>query len=181
MAGDVVQITTLQGQTVIAAQQAPNILTLADMSTMLVNAQVSEADVIHLKPGMKASFTVLGDPGKRFDGVLKDIQPTPEKVNDAIFYSARFEVPNPDRLLRLQMTAQVSIQLANVQQAVVIPLSALGEELGTNRYQVAVLNGGKEEKREVTIGIRNNVDAQVVSGLKVGEEVIVSRGGAEEA
>lgn len=53
MAGEVTQITTLQGQTVIAAQQAPNILTLADMSTMLVKAQVSEADVIHLQPGQK--------------------------------------------------------------------------------------------------------------------------------
>ncbi len=181
MDGDVVQITTLQGQTVIAAQQAPNILTLADMSTMLVQAQVSEADVINLKPGMKASFTVLGDPGKRFSGVLKDILPTPEKVNDAIFYSARFEVPNPDRLLRLQMTAQVSIQLANVDQAVVIPLAALGDELGSNRYQVTVLKEGKEEKREVTIGIRNNVDAQVISGLSVGEDVIVSRGGTGDA
>ncbi|CQR24475.1 macrolide transporter subunit MacA [Yersinia enterocolitica] len=79
------------------------------------------------------------------------------------------------------MTAQVSIELANVKQAVVIPLSALGEELGTNRYQVAVLKDGKEEKREVTIGIRNNVDAQIVAGLNVGEEVIVSRGGMEEA
>uniref|UniRef100_UPI00119E5C79 efflux RND transporter periplasmic adaptor subunit n=1 Tax=Yersinia similis TaxID=367190 RepID=UPI00119E5C79 len=163
------------------AQQAPNILTLADMSTMLVQAQVSEADVINLKPGMKASFTVLGDPRKRFSDVLKDILPTPEKVNDAIFYSARFEVPNPDRLLRLQMTAQVSIQLANIEQAVVIPLAALGDELGSNRYQVTVLKEGKEEKREVTIGIRNNVDAQVISGLSVGEDVIVSRGGAVEA
>lgn len=53
MAGEVTQITTLQGQTVIAAQQAPNILTLADLSTMLVKAQVSEADVIHLRPGQK--------------------------------------------------------------------------------------------------------------------------------
>ncbi|ANI28709.1 macrolide transporter [Yersinia entomophaga] len=179
MDGDVVQITTLQGQTVIAAQQAPNILTLADMRTMLVNAQVSEADVIHLKPGLKASFTVLGDPSKHFDGVLKDIQPTPEKVNDAIFYSARFEVPNPDGLLRLQMTAQVSIQLSKVEQAKVVPLSALGNELGVNRYEVAVLKNGKEEKREVTIGIRNNVDAQVLSGLEVGDEVITSRGVAE--
>ncbi|VTR51973.1 Macrolide-specific efflux protein macA precursor [Serratia fonticola] len=79
MDGDVVQITTFQGQTVIAAQQAPNILTLADMSTMLVKAQVSEADVIHLKPGLKAWFTVLGDPNTRFEGVLKDIQPHPRE------------------------------------------------------------------------------------------------------
>ena len=71
MAGEVTQITTLQGQTVIAAQQAPNILTLADMSTMLVKAQVSEADVIHLKPGQKAWFTVLGDPLTRYEGQIR--------------------------------------------------------------------------------------------------------------
>ncbi|MFI8417758.1 macrolide transporter subunit MacA [Serratia sp. NPDC078593] len=179
MDGDVVQITTLQGQTVIAAQQAPNILTLADLSTMLVKAQVSEADVIHLKPGQKAWFTVLGDPTKRFDGVLKDIQPTPEKVNNAIFYYARFEVPNPDGLLRLQMTAQVHIQLGGVNQATVIPLAALGEQIADNRYQVAVVVQGKEEKREVTIGMRNNVDVQILSGLNLGDEVILSRGGVE--
>ena len=179
MDGDVVQITTLQGQTVIAAQQAPNILTLADMSTMLVKAQVSEADVIHLQPGQKAWFTVLGDPNKRFDGVVKDIQPTPEKVNNAIFYYARFEVPNPQGLLRLQMTAQVHIQLAGANDALVIPLTALGEQIADNRYQVSVLKEGKEEKREVTIGIRNNIDVQIISGLEAGEEVIVSRGGTE--
>ncbi|MFV8906797.1 macrolide transporter subunit MacA [Serratia fonticola] len=179
MDGDVVQITTLQGQTVIAAQQAPNILTLADMSSMMVKAQVSEADVIHLKPGLKAWFTVLGDPSKRFDGELKDIQPTPEKVNNAIFYYARFEVPNPQGLLRLQMTAQVHIQLAGVSDALVIPLAALGDQIADNRYHISVLKQGKEEKREVTIGIRNNVDVQIVSGLQAGEEVIVSRGGAE--
>jgi macrolide-specific efflux system membrane fusion protein len=179
MDGDVVQITTLQGQTVIAAQQAPNILTLADMSSMMVKAQVSEADVIHLKPGLKAWFTVLGDPSKRFDGELKDIQPTPEKVNNAIFYYARFEVPNPQGLLRLQMTAQVHIQLAGVSDALVIPLAALGDQIADNRYHISVLKQGKEDKREVTIGIRNNVDVQIVSGLQAGEEVIVSRGGAE--
>ncbi|MHA7846255.1 macrolide transporter subunit MacA [Serratia sp. D1N4] len=177
MDGDVVQITTLQGQTVIAAQQAPNILTLADLSTMLVKAQVSEADVINLKPGLKAWFTVLGDPHKRFDGVLKDIQPTPEKVNNAIFYYARFEVPNPDGLLRLQMTAQVHIQLSGVSDALVIPLVALGDQIADNRYHVALLKQGKEEQREVTIGIRNNVDVQILSGLEVGDEVIISRGG----
>lgn len=177
MDGDVVQITTLQGQTVIAAQQAPNILTLADMSTMLVKAQVSEADVINLKPGQKAWFTVLGDPKKRFDGVVKDIQPTPEKVNNAIFYYARFEVPNPEGLLRLQMTAQVHIQLSGVNDALVIPLTALGDQIADNRYHVALLKQGKEEAREVTIGIRNNIDVQILSGLEVGDEVIISRGG----
>lgn len=172
MAGEVTEITTLQGQTVIAAQQAPNILTLADMSTMLVKAQVSEADVIHLKPGQKAWFTVLGDPLTRYEGTLKDILPTPEKVNDAIFYHARFEVPNPKGVLRLEMTAQVHIQLAGVSNVLTIPLAALGDPIGDNRYKVTLLRNGETREREVTIGARNDTDVEVTKGLEARDEVV---------
>lgn len=182
MAGEVTQITTLQGQTVIAAQQAPNILTLADLSTMLVKAQVSEADVIHLHPGQRAWFTVLGDPLTRYEGTLKDILPTPEKVNDAIFYYARFEVPNPKGVLRLEMTAQVHIQLDGVKNVLTIPLSALGEPTGDNRYSVRLLRNGDVKTREVTLGTRNDTEIVVVKGLDVGDEVITgeSRSGAAQ-
>lgn len=174
MAGEVTEITTLQGQTVIAAQQAPNILTLADMSTMLVKAQVSEADVIHLRPGQKAWFTVLGDPETRYEGKLKDILPTPQKVNDAIFYYARFEVPNPQGILRLEMTAQVHIQLTGVKNVLTVPLAALGDPVGDNRYKVKVLRNGEVRDREVTLGARNDTDAEVTKGLDAGEEVVIS-------
>ena len=178
MAGEVTQITTLQGQTVIAAQQAPNILTLADMSTMLVKAQVSEADVIHLQPGQKAWFTVLGDPQTRYEGTLKDVLPTPEKVNDAIFYYARFEVPNPKGILRLDMTAQVHIQLTDVKNVLTIPLSALGDPIGNNRYNVRLLRNGETREREVVIGARNDTDVEIVKGLEEGDEVITGEGNA---
>ena len=176
MAGEVTQITTLQGQTVIAAQQAPKILTLADMSTMLVKAQVSEADVIHLHPGQKAWFTVLGDPQTRYEGTLKDVLPTPEKVNDAIFYYARFEVPNPKGILRLDMTAQVHIQLTDVKNVLTIPLSALGDPIGNNRYNVRLLRNGETREREVVIGARNDTDVEIVKGLEEGDEVITGEG-----
>ena len=181
MAGEVTQITTLQGQTVIAAQQAPNILTLADMGTMLVKAQVSEADVIHLKPGQKAWFTVLGDPQTRYEGKLKDVLPTPEKVNDAIFYYARFEVPNPKGILRLDMTAQVHIQLTDVKNVLTIPLSALGDPIGNNRYNVRLLRNGETREREVVIGARNDTDVEIVKGLEEGDEVITGEGNAGAA
>ncbi|WP_370621535.1 macrolide transporter subunit MacA [Citrobacter portucalensis] len=181
MAGEVTQITTLQGQTVIAAQQAPNILTLADMSTMLVKAQVSEADVIHLHPGQRAWFTVLGDPQTRYEGKLKDVLPTPEKVNDAIFYYARFEVPNPKGILRLDMTAQVHIQLTDVKNVLTIPLSALGDPIGNNRYNVRLLRNGETREREVVIGARNDTDVEIVKGLEEGDEVITGEGNAGAA
>lgn len=175
MDGIVTFIKTLQGQTVIAAQEAPTILTLADLNTMLVKAEVSEADVIHLKPGQAASFTVLGAPDKRFSGVLKDILPTPEKINDAIFYYARFEVPNPQHLLKLQMTAQVKIDLESHKNVLLLPLSALGDEVSPQIYEVEVLQGEQAEKRQIKIGSRNDVYVEVTDGLKEGEQVITGR------
>jgi macrolide-specific efflux system membrane fusion protein len=117
---------------------------------------------------------VLGDPQTRYEGVLKDILPTPEKVNDAIFYYARFEVPNPQGVLRLDMTAQVHIQLTGVKNVLTIPLSALGESAGDSRYKVKVLRNGETREREVVIGARNDTDVVVVKGLEEGEEVVIS-------
>ncbi|EKT61852.1 macrolide transporter subunit MacA [Providencia burhodogranariea DSM 19968] len=175
MDGTVTSIKTLEGQTVIAVQQAPTILTLADLNTMMVKAEVSEADVIYLKPGQQASFTVLGAPNKRFSGVLKDILPTPEKINDAIFYYARFEVPNPEQLLKLQMTAQVKIELESHKNVLLLPLSALGNEVSPLVYEVEILNGESAEKKQIKIGSRNDVYVEVIDGLKEGEQVIISR------
>lgn len=179
MDGVVTFIKTLEGQTVIAAQEAPTILTLADLDTMLVKAEVSEADVIYLKPDLSASFTVLGAPDKAFSGKLKDILPTPEKINDAIFYYARFEVPNEQHLLRLQMTAQVKILIETKKGVLLVPLSVLGEDAGINEYYVDVLVNGQPERRTVKIGMRTDVYAEVLSGLKENDEVILGKTSGE--
>ena len=60
MAGEIVSISLLEGQTLNANQQAPNILRIADISTVTVWAQVSEADIVRVKPGQDVYFTVLG-------------------------------------------------------------------------------------------------------------------------
>ncbi|WP_045958945.1 macrolide transporter subunit MacA [Xenorhabdus poinarii] len=179
--GTVTDIKTFQGQTVIAAQQAPTILTLANLDTMTVNAEVSEADVIRLKPGQKVSFTILGNQEKEFHSVLKDIQPTPQIVNNAVFYYARFDVPNPSHLLRLQMTAQVKIQLQLLNNVLMIPISVLdlssvsNQQPSSAQYEVSVLRNGKAEKRKITIGAFDDVNVQVLSGLKEHERVIMNR------
>ncbi len=184
--GIVADIKTFQGQTVIAAQQAPTILTIANLDTMIVNTEVSEADVINLKPGQKASFTILGAPGKQFHGVLEDILPTPKGTAGApngettyksgpVFYYARFKVPNPEHILRLQMTAQVKIELQTLHNVLMIPISDLGKQISSTQYEVSVLHNGKEEKREITTGAFNNINVQVISGLKENDRVISSR------
>ena len=107
MSGTVVAQSAKQGQTLNANQQAPIIVRIADLSTMTVQSQVSEPDVASLSPGMPVYFTTLGDPSKRWYGKLRQINPTPETVNNVVLYDALFDVDNKDDGLMTQMTAQV--------------------------------------------------------------------------
>ena len=125
MSGTVVSLTARQGQTLNANQQAPIILRIADLSVMTVQAQVSEADVARLLPGMDAYFTTLGNPDRRWYGTLGRILPTPQILNNVILYEALFDVPNPNRELMTSMTAQVFFVVASAKDAVVVPITAL--------------------------------------------------------
>ncbi|HDR9756107.1 TPA: macrolide transporter subunit MacA [Burkholderia cepacia] len=196
--GQVVAIVTQEGQTVIAQQQAPVILKLADLDTMTVKAQVSEADVIRVNAGQTAYFTILGEPDRRHYGKLRAIEPAPQnyaetqgalgggagggaKPNSAVFYNALFEVPNPEHRLRISMTAQVNIVLGNARNALSIPAAALGEKRKDGTYAVRVLRAdGSTETRNVRIGINNNVRVEVLAGLKDGERVVIGEASADD-
>lgn len=125
MDGTVVSITARQGQTLNTNQQAPTILRVADLSTMTVQTQVSEADVGRLRIGMEAYFTTLGSQGKRWYGKLAKVEPTPTVTNNVVLYNALFDVPNTDGRLMTQMTAQVYFVVAQAKDALQVPMGAL--------------------------------------------------------
>ena len=183
--GDVVGIVTQEGQTVIASQLAPVLLKLADLDTMTVKAQVSEADVIHISPGQQVYFTILGEADKRYYAKLRGTEPAPQnfletqtagtpKQNTAVFYNALFDVPNPDHRLRIAMTAQVRIVLDTAQATLMVPVAALGARNNDGSYPLRVLDAkGKAVLRDVKTGINNNVKVQILDGLAEGEKVII--------
>lgn len=152
MTGTVVSLSARQGQTLVASQQVPVILRIADMRTMTVWAQVSEADVPKINLRMPVYFTTLGLPERRWHGAVRQILPTPENVNNVILYNVLFDVSNPDQVLRPQMSAQTSFVIAKAENTLVVPVSALsavtkqrGEETeGSNGK--AKRNGSRSEK-----------------------------------
>lgn len=181
ISGTVLTLTARQGQTLNTNQQAPIILRVADLSTMTVQAQVSEADVGRLKPGMEAYFTTLGRNDRRWRGTLREILPNPEVLNNVVMYNAQFDVPNEDGVLLPQMSAQVFFVQAAADDVVQVPVAALsGLERGARNQPVAkavvrVMEGGTVVERPVEVGIRNRVSAEIRSGLSVGEQVVVGR------
>ena len=180
MAGEVVSISLLEGQTLNANQSAPTILRIADISTVTVCAQVSEADIVQVKPGQDVYFTVLDSP-RRWNGKIRQILPTPELINNVVFYDVLFDIPNPDRALDIQMTAQVFIVLEQAKDALLVPLAAIGDAAEGAKTTVQVLKAhGVVEKRAVTIGIKSEISAEVTSGLKEKELVVIGKVGAQK-
>jgi macrolide-specific efflux system membrane fusion protein len=202
MSGTVVSLSAKQGQTLNANQQAPIILRIADLAIMTVQTQVSEADVGKLRLGMEVYFTTLGNREHRWYGKLRQILPTPETLNNVVLYNALFDVPNPDKQLMTQMTAQVFFVVASARDAVLVPVGALqpaggrpaGEsgkagaaaradgaaapqrQGGPRRARgtvVRVVRAGKVEARPVEVGVTNRISAQILRGVEPGEEVVV--------
>ena len=187
ISGTVVSITTEQGTTVNANQTAPTLVTLADLSTVRINAQISEADVINVSAGMPAYFNIIGNPDQQYDATLTAIEPAPEQISStsstdaAIYYVGYVEVPNPDRLFRIDMTAQIYIIVNEAKNTLLVPSTVIQEkrtkEKGkstTGKFVRVLRDDGTVEERTVEVGIDNRVNAQILSGLKEGEEVIIS-------
>lgn len=207
-AGTVVSVSAMEGQTLNANDQTPIVLRIADLSTMTVYAKVSEGDISKLREGTNVYFTTLGNGERRWNGKLRQIMPTPQVVSNVVLYEALFDVPNPKRELKTQMTAQVFFVVASVKDAVIVPVGALRpvdmEDSGASdkdskadgdayadpralfankRALVEVFNGeGEVKPREVRVGVVTRVAAQIVDGLEPGEEIVTSgQGGTKKS
>lgn len=156
MAGTVVTLTARQGQTLVSSQQAPVILRIADLSTMTVWAQASEADVPKIQVGMPVYFNTLGLPERRWTGKVRQILPTPETVNNVILYNVLFDAANPDGVLKPQMSAQVYFLLARADNALLIPANALqGSARGKKSAPGGDAAGQARKPKEDPVGARN--------------------------
>jgi macrolide-specific efflux system membrane fusion protein len=210
MSGTVVSITARQGQTLVSSQTAPTILRVADLNTMTVWAQVSEADVPKIRVAMPVYFNTLGLTERRWNSKVRQILPTPETINNVILYNVLFDVANPDQVLKPQMSAQAYFLLTRAENVLMVPAAALQpmpkagkDKRGTGAaaqgkdaahangkaeggkgrakpFMVRALKDGSLEQREVTVGIITRLNAQVLSGLAEGEEVVVGTSSAKD-
>lgn len=190
MNGVVIAVVTQQGQTVNSSQSAPTIIKLAQLDVMTIKARISEADITRISAGQKVFFSIFSEPDKRYGATLRTIELAPESVmkddslagssvsdsgtsNAAVYYNALLDVPNPENRLRIAMTAQVSLLLDEAKNVLLVPAQAVQAVEG-KRQQVLVLTPDRKlETRTVKTGITDNVNIQILDGLKVGETVIL--------
>lgn len=177
IAGTIIAVAVEQGSTINAVQTSPTIVTIAQTNQMVIASQIAEADVVHVKTGMKAYFNLLGNPKKRFEGVIHSIDPAPLNVSDnqntssetAVYYYGKMSVPNDDNQLKIGMTANTTIIVEEANHALMVPLTALQKD-----DEVLVLNGTEALPQKITTGLNDGINVEVKSGLNEGQEVVLS-------
>ncbi|WP_085726772.1 efflux RND transporter periplasmic adaptor subunit [Pseudomonas sp. R37(2017)] len=193
MAGTVVALDARVGQTLNAQQQTPLILRIAKLSPMTVWAEVSEADIGHVKPGMHAWFTTLSGGTRRWTSTVRQILPVPPKPLDqtsqgggspastsksgsarVVLYTVLLDVDNADNALMAEMTTQVFFVADQVQNVLTAPLAALqaGAQPDLQTAQV-VAGNGRIEQRNVRTGISDRLRVQILDGLQEGDHLLI--------
>ena len=197
--GTVVSVQVEEGQTVNANQTTPTIVNIADLSHVKMKMQIAEGDITKIKVGTLVEYSILSEPTKKFQTTVSSIDPGLTTLSDgsygssssskssyssssssssAVYYYAQSIVDNKDGILRIGMTTQNELLIANVEDAIIAP--SIGIKKDENGTFVYVLKDGKPVKTAVKTGIKDNLDTQIISGINEGDEIITSQGSSSE-
>ena len=197
--GTVVSVQVEEGQTVNANQTTPTIVNIADLSHVKMKMQIAEGDITKIKVGTPVEYSILSEPTKKFQTTVSSIDPGLTTLSDgsygssssskssyssssssssAVYYYAQSIVDNKDGILRIGMTTQNELLIANVKDAIIVP--SIGIKKDENGTFVYVLKDGKPVKAAVKTGIKDNLDTQIISGVNEGDEIITSQGSSSE-
>jgi HlyD family secretion protein len=151
------------------------VLTIADLNAMIINAQVNQADVPRLKVGEKVEVSVEAVAGLQATGTVERISPQAIIKNNIKGYPARIVLTNVDARIRPGMTANVKIPVASVGNVTAVPLSAVftekNQDTGEMERFVYVQQAEALEKRNVKVGVSDYFYAEIQEGLKAGDVV----------
>ncbi|NER60607.1 efflux RND transporter periplasmic adaptor subunit [Pseudomonas sp. MAFF212428] len=195
MSGTVVAVDAREGQTLNAQQQTPLILRIAKLTPMTVWAEVSEADIGNVKPGMQAYFTTLAGGKRRWSSTVRQILPIPPKPLDQIsqgggspnssstsggggkvvLYTVLLDVDNVDNSLMAEMTAQVFFVAGQASNVLTAPVVALEPDALQSDMRLAqvVRPNGKVEQRKVRAGLSDRLRVQILDGLAEGDTLLI--------
>ena len=192
MDGTVISVPVSEGQNVNANQTTPTIVTIADLSKMKIKPEISEGDITKVKAGQEVSFTILSDSQTVYHSVIDSVDPANTTTSDssstssstsssssssttsAIYYYANVLIDNPNRTLRIGMTTENNIKIANAKDVLLVSNMAI-QKLDGKSFVNVLNDKNQPEQREVETGVQNDFQTEIKSGLNEGEKVIVSQ------
>ena len=156
---------------------------IADLGNLEVLVDVDEVDIGKIQVGQEAAISVDAFPDKSYQGVVREIASmTSSRREVGITYRVKARIINPDKALKLGMTANLDFLLGKMEQVLTIPKSAVITE-GDVQF-VFIVNNGTLSRKTIATGFEGEEFMAITSGLQAGEKVVVGikteSGGAEE-
>lgn len=148
-------------------------ITLTNMTSLQVKAQVAEIDVSKTKVGQDATVTVNALPDTPVAAKVAAVDLTPTTTNGVVQYGVTLNLTSPPAGLLPGQSASIAITVAQADNALAIPSAAL--QSGSNgSHTVTVLANGQQTTKPVQIGVRSESLVQITSGLSEGDQVVLS-------
>ena len=145
-----------------------------------MEVDVDEVDVARISEGQFVEIALDSLPGETVTGAVDVIAPTATDIGGIISYIVRVTLDPTEASLRAGMTATAIIAVDEVEGAILVPNWAVRIDRSTGEAFVNVRDKeGNIEEVSIEIGLRNDSFSQVLSGLKRGDEVVVSRDDGE--
>ncbi|MCO5052973.1 MAG: efflux RND transporter periplasmic adaptor subunit [Verrucomicrobiae bacterium] len=155
------------------------VLTIANLNDMIINAHINQADVAYLKLNEMVQISVEAVPGLEVQGKIERIAPQATIKNNIKGFATRILLANVDKRVRPGMTANIRIPVASADNVLAVPLAAVFSELDpkTQQYErfVYVQQGSGFERRTIQVGVSDYFYAEVKSGLQSGETVALEQ------
>lgn len=190
MAGTVIQRGIQPGEVVTPGVQSTfdgkALLTVADLSTLIVKVDLNQIDVAKVRLGFATTLTLDALPGKTYEAKIKKIAPASIKPpgKDIEVFPVEAEIATADSLIKPGMTADVRIHVESKKDVLSIPIEAVLKEDGKS-FVIRVTEdsekkGQKKDKVEVTLGARNDRSVELVSGIEDGAQILINPGSAAD-
>jgi HlyD family secretion protein len=172
--GIVSQVSTQEGETVVAGLSAPNLITLLDPNLLEIWIYVDETDIGKIKVGLPIEYRVDAYKDKVFKGTISAIYPQPEIKDNIVYYLATVKInPEDAKLLRPEMTTHVKVFSETKKNVLLVPNAAVKFEKG--EYVVIVPKEKLKVSIPVKIGIRDEKNTEIISGLKENDIVLIEK------
>jgi len=153
------------------------LMTLGDLSSLLVKMKISEMDILKLKHGMSVTVNVDALPGKSFPSRVTLVSPQADKDNNNLkTFKVEVTLGGRDERLKPGMTARVDGLLESRKGVLKVPLSAVFEEEGAEyAFLKPADKDGKPARVKLKLGLRNETDVEAQGGVKEGDELLTEK------
>lgn len=157
-----------------------SVMMLSDLSRIFILASVDESDIGSIAIGQSAEITVDAFPGKRFKGRVDRIAAKGVNLQNVVTFEVRIEVESENKsLLKPEMTANVTVVIADKPDVLLIPYNAVARERGKAFAVLAKADGEPGDRTPIELGITDGEAYEVLNGLNEGDIVMVQRADAE--